>query len=73
MNVDESLANINKLLAELEESTKTETYNSNDSLREDINDLVEWGLRLGNNSSPSEIISYIDKCIKLKCKLIKII
>lgn len=41
-------------------------------LRSDINDLVEWGIRLGKESNPNEIINYIDKCIELKCKLIKI-
>lgn len=42
------------------------------SLRDEINYLVEWGLRLGKVSSSKEIIDYIDRCVELKCQLIKI-
>ncbi len=41
-------------------------------LKDEVNDLVKLGNELGKNLSPTEIIDYIDKCVELKCKLIKI-
>lgn len=41
-------------------------------LRSDINAIVEEGLSLGNEINSKKIMEYIDKCIELKCKLIKI-
>lgn len=42
------------------------------SLRYEINSLVEEGRRLGKEKDPQNLLAYIDKCIELKCKLIKI-
>lgn len=41
-------------------------------LKDEVDDLVKLGNELGHNLSPSEIMDYIDKCVELKCKLIKI-
>ena len=41
-------------------------------LKGEVDELVKEGIRLGNVSDPQKIIMYIDKCIELKCKLIKI-
>lgn len=41
-------------------------------LRNEVNLLVKEGIELGKEIKPQNIISYIDKCIELKCKLIKI-
>jgi len=42
------------------------------NLREEINDLVREGIRLGNEVDPPKLLDFIDQCIELKCKLIKI-
>ena len=42
------------------------------NLRCEINDIVKEGIRLGNEIDPPKIIEYIDRCVELKCKLIKI-
>lgn len=41
-------------------------------LRSEIDEIVKEGLRLGNEIDPQKLITYINKCIELKCKLIKI-
>ncbi len=41
-------------------------------LKDETNSLVQNGIELGKNNNPTKILSYIDKCIELKCKLIKI-
>lgn len=41
-------------------------------LKYEINSLVEIGNKLGKNIEPEKIINYVDRCIELKCKLIKI-
>ena len=41
-------------------------------LRKDVDDLVKKGIELGKNSDPEAIIKYINACVILKCKLIKI-
>lgn len=41
-------------------------------LRNEIDILVDKGRELRENINPNEIINYVDKCIELKCKLIKI-
>ena len=41
-------------------------------LKNDINELVQEGIRLGNEIDPPKLLEYIDRCIELKCKLIKI-
>ena len=41
-------------------------------LRGEIDELVKEGIRLGNEIDPPKLLNYIDKCIELKCKLIKI-
>lgn len=41
-------------------------------LRDETNKLIEKGKGLGENNEPQNLITYIDKCIELKCKLIKI-
>lgn len=41
-------------------------------LRDEINDIVKEGIRLGSEIDPPKILEYIDKCVELKCKLIKI-
>lgn len=41
-------------------------------LRDEIDGLVKMGNELGKNNDPSKIIDYVDRCIELKCKLIKI-
>ena len=41
-------------------------------LRKDVDDLVKKGIELGKNSDPEAIIKYINDCVILKCKLIKI-
>lgn len=41
-------------------------------LRYEVNELVKEGIRLGKEIDPKNIILYINKCIELKCKLIKI-
>ena len=37
-----------------------------------VQDLIKEGVEIGTQKQPEKIISYIDKCIELKCKLIKI-
>lgn len=47
--------------------------NEMNQLRDEINSLVEMGNKLGKkNIESKEIINYVDRCIELKCKLIKI-
>jgi len=41
-------------------------------LRDEIDNLVVMGNELGENKEPGKLIDYVDKCIELKCKLIKI-
>lgn len=41
-------------------------------LRYDVSDLVTMGNELGQNIEPDRILEYVDKCVELKCKLIKI-
>ena len=41
-------------------------------LKSDVDDLVKEGIELGKNVDSKKIIDYIDKCVELKCKLIKI-
>lgn len=41
-------------------------------LGREINDLIEEGKRLGKENDPQNLLEYIDKCIEIKCKLIKI-
>ena len=41
-------------------------------LRDEVNDIVKDGIKLGTETNASEIINYIDRCVELKCKLIKI-
>jgi len=41
-------------------------------LRYEINELINEGIRLGKEIEPKNIIEYINKCIEIKCKLIKI-
>lgn len=41
-------------------------------LRSEVSELVEKGIKLGKELNASEIIEYIDRCVELKCKLIKI-
>lgn len=41
-------------------------------LRPEVDELVKSGIRLGQNSDPNEILKYINDCVILKCKLIKI-
>ena len=41
-------------------------------LRIEINELIKEGIRLGKEIDPKNIIEYINKCIEIKCKLIKI-
>lgn len=41
-------------------------------LRFETNKLIEEGKRLGEKNDPQNLLTYIDKCIELKCKLIKI-
>lgn len=41
-------------------------------LRPEINELVNEGIRLGKEIDPPKIINYVDRCVELKCKLIKI-
>lgn len=42
------------------------------NLRDEVNEIVSMGNELGQNIEPEKIIDYIDKCVELKCKLIKI-
>ena len=42
------------------------------NLRNEIDEIVKEGIRLGNEIDPPKLLNYIDKCIELKCKLIKI-
>lgn len=42
------------------------------SLRYEIDELINEGIRLGKEIDPKSLILYINKCIELKCKLIKI-
>ena len=37
-----------------------------------VENLVNEGLSLSNETNPEKLIEYIDKCVELKCKLIKI-
>ena len=37
-----------------------------------VENLVKEGLSLSNKANPEKLIEYIDKCVELKCKLIKI-
>lgn len=41
-------------------------------LRYKINELIIEGKRLGKENDPQNLLTYINKCIELKCKLIKI-
>lgn len=41
-------------------------------LKSEVNTLIKRGISLGKNSDPTKIIKYIDDCVVLKCKLIKI-
>ncbi len=41
-------------------------------LRPEVNDIVKMGIELRNNFNTKRLIEYIDRCIMLKCKLIKI-
>lgn len=41
-------------------------------LREKVNCLVKDGIDLGKNINSEKIIKYIDRCVELKCELIKI-
>lgn len=41
-------------------------------LRDEVSDIVKEGIELGKKVDPKKIMGYIDKCIELKCKLIKI-
>lgn len=41
-------------------------------LGKDIDLIIKEGINLGNKIDPTKIIDYIDKCIDIKCKLIKI-
>lgn len=41
-------------------------------LRGEINEIIDEGIKLGKEIDPENIIPYINKCIELKCKLIKI-
>lgn len=41
-------------------------------LNPELKELIQRGIRLGKETNPSEILKYIDDCILLKCKLIKI-
>lgn len=38
----------------------------------EVNEVIKEGIRLGKEIDPQKIISYINKCIEIKCKLIKI-
>lgn len=41
-------------------------------LNYEVNDIIKEGIRLGKEIDPQSIITYIDRCIEIKCKLIKI-
>lgn len=41
-------------------------------LHYEVNEIIKVGIELGKTINPQNIIPYIDKCIELKCKLIKI-
>ena len=41
-------------------------------LKNEVDEIVEEGKKLGKNVNVDKIIIYINKCIELKCKLIKI-
>lgn len=41
-------------------------------LKPKINSLIEEGIKLGKEKQPGKIIEYIDKCLEVKCELIKI-
>ena len=41
-------------------------------LKPKINSLIEEGKKLGKEKQPEKIIEYIDKCLEVKCELIKI-
>lgn len=41
-------------------------------LRDEVNSLVDLGNELGKNDEPEKLIRYVDRCIELKCNLIKI-
>lgn len=42
------------------------------ALRDEIDEIVKEGLELGKTNDIQKLIPYIDKCVELKCKLIKI-
>lgn len=42
------------------------------ALRSEVSDIVQMGIELGKNVEPNKIIDYVDRCVELKCKLIKI-
>lgn len=41
-------------------------------LRDEVDELVKRGIALGKKSEPDKIIEFINDCVMLKCKLIKI-
>lgn len=41
-------------------------------LKPEISSLVQDGIELGKHNNPHKILSYIDRCVELNCKLIKI-
>ena len=41
-------------------------------LKPEVEELVKRGIELGKSSEPSELLKYINDCVILKCKLIKI-
>lgn len=41
-------------------------------LRNEVSELVSEGIELGKKIDSKKVIDYIDKCVELKCKLIKI-
>ncbi|MBQ7136352.1 MAG: Fic family protein [Bacilli bacterium] len=42
------------------------------ALKPEIDELVAMGNELGRNIEPEKILDYVDRCIELKCKFIKI-
>jgi len=46
--------------------------NEMNALRDEVDDLVKMGNELGQNIEPEQILNYVDRCIELKCQLIKI-
>lgn len=41
-------------------------------LRDEVDDLVTLGNSLGQSSHPEQLLEYVDRCVELKCKLVKI-